>query len=96
MEVVKNQSVAAKLTHVAMEMWIPGNDFVRNAFPCQRTSNKHSQWLSPDYISSRAEKNGFPNLETRPLVRESAPRLQTRNCLTVIKSVRKPQMGALF
>jgi hypothetical protein len=34
--------------------------------------------------------------QTSPLVRESTPHQQTRNCLTEIKSGRKPQMGALF
>jgi hypothetical protein len=34
--------------------------------------------------------------QTRPLVRESAPHQQACNSLAVIKSGRKPQMGALF
>jgi hypothetical protein len=34
--------------------------------------------------------------QTRPLVRESAPHQQACNCLRVIKSGRRPQMGTLF
>jgi hypothetical protein len=34
--------------------------------------------------------------QTRPLVRESAPNQETRNCLTVLKFGRKVQMGALI
>jgi hypothetical protein len=34
--------------------------------------------------------------QTRPLVRESATYRQACNCLTVIRSGFKPQMGALF
>jgi hypothetical protein len=34
--------------------------------------------------------------ESRSLVREDDPHQQTRNCPTVLKFGRKPQMGALF
>jgi hypothetical protein len=49
-------------------------------------------------IESGTVKYGreFHGTRTRPLVRESAPHQQTLNCLTVIKSGRNPQMGALF
>jgi hypothetical protein len=47
-------------------------------------------------MTALARANSNCKRQTRPLVRESAPCQQTRNSLTVVKSGRKPRMGALF
>jgi hypothetical protein len=49
----------------------------------------------PKMIALARTKSNYKR-QTRPLVRDSAPYQQTRNCLDVTNSGRKPLMGALF
>jgi hypothetical protein len=47
-------------------------------------------------MTALAKTSSNSRRQIRPLVRQSAPHQQTWNCLSVLVSVRKPQMGALF
>jgi hypothetical protein len=57
---------------------------------------RESQWDSDPRMTALARARSNYKRQTRPLVRESAPHQQIRNCLTAIKIWFNSQMGALY